>query len=66
VERIPQFAPGLIAVEEIEPVVVTVVLDDSESDGAGHCVAPAAKLNGRPRQTLNWMTPSEKLDEVLR
>ena len=26
----------------------------------------AAKLNGRPRQTLNWMTPSEKLHEVLR
>jgi IS30 family transposase len=26
----------------------------------------AAKLNGRPRQTLAWMTPSEKLDEVLR
>jgi IS30 family transposase len=26
----------------------------------------AAKLNGRPRQTLSWMTPSEKLDEVLR
>ena len=25
----------------------------------------AAKLNGRPRQTLNWMTPSENLDEVL-
>ncbi len=25
----------------------------------------AAKLNGRPRQTLGWMTPSEKLDEVL-
>jgi len=25
----------------------------------------AAKLNGRPRQTLNWMTPSEKLREVL-
>jgi IS30 family transposase len=25
----------------------------------------AAKLNGRPRQTLNWMTPSEKLHEVL-
>lgn len=28
--------------------------------------AVAAKLNGRPRQTLGWMTPSEKLDEVLR
>ena len=25
----------------------------------------AASLNGRPRQTLNWMTPSEKLAEVL-
>jgi IS30 family transposase len=28
--------------------------------------AVASKLNSRPRQTLNWMTPSEKLDEVLR
>src|SRR4051812_19774196 len=28
--------------------------------------AVAGKLNSRPRQTLNWMTPSEKLDEVLR
>jgi IS30 family transposase len=28
--------------------------------------AVAAKLNSRPRQTLNWLTPSEKLDEVLR
>jgi hypothetical protein len=28
--------------------------------------AIAAKLNGRPRQTLNWMTPSQKLAEVLR
>ena len=26
----------------------------------------AAKLNGRPRQTLDWMTPSQKLAEVLR
>ena len=26
----------------------------------------AAKLNGRPRQTLDWMTPSGKLHEVLR
>ena len=27
--------------------------------------AVAARLNGRPRKTLNWMTPSQKLDEVL-
>ncbi|MGQ0774117.1 MAG: IS30 family transposase [Pseudonocardiales bacterium] len=27
--------------------------------------AIAARLNGRPRQTLNWMTPAEKLDEFL-
>ena len=26
----------------------------------------AASLNGRPRQTLGWMTPSQKLDQALR
>jgi transposase, IS30 family len=28
--------------------------------------AIAAELNGRPRQTLNWLKPSEALDQALR
>jgi IS30 family transposase len=28
--------------------------------------AVAAELNGRPRQTLGWLSPSQALDEALR
>ena len=30
-----------------------------------HLDEVAARLNGRPRQTLGWRTPSEKLSELL-
>lgn len=32
---------------------------------AEHLDAVATQLNGRPRQTLNWMKPSEKLAELV-
>jgi len=31
-----------------------------------HLDAVAAELNGRPRQTLGWRSPSQALDEALR
>ena len=35
------------------------ILTQADLDAAAH------SLNGRPRQTLGWMTPSEKLAEAL-
>ena len=47
---------------------VTPVLPQTHRDRAlhpGDLDAVAAELNGRPRQTLGWKTPSQALDEAL-
>ena len=33
--------------------------------GAQHLDAIADELNGRPRQTLGWMKPSEAFDQLI-
>lgn len=33
--------------------------------GQAHLDTIAAELNGRPRQTLNWRTPAETLNQYL-
>jgi IS30 family transposase len=49
----------------------TPVLPQAFRDRAPHPSPPdldtvAAELNGRPRQTLGWRSPSQALDEALR
>jgi transposase, IS30 family len=39
---------------------------DLSGHGADEIAAVAAALNERPRKTLNWRTPAEALDELLR
>ena len=39
---------------------------DLSGHGADKIAAVAAALNARPRKTLNWRTPAEALDELLR
>jgi transposase len=39
---------------------------DLRVHGADELAAVASALNGRPRKTLNWQTPAEALDRLLR
>ena len=38
---------------------------DLKTHTADHLAAVAAELNGRPRQTLGWLTPAQSLNRVL-
>jgi transposase, IS30 family len=38
---------------------------DLSAHTADHLTAVAAQLNGRPRQTLGWLTPAQSLNRVL-
>jgi transposase, IS30 family len=38
---------------------------DLSIHGAADLAAVATQLNTRPRKTLNWQTPAERLDKLL-
>jgi IS30 family transposase len=59
VERTSRLAllVGLPNGRSSEPVLATVTQEELD--------AVAAELNGRPRQTLNWRSPSEKFAEAV-
>jgi CheY-like chemotaxis protein len=48
------------------PAVAVTAFSDLSKPSADDLAAVAAALNGRPRKTLNWRTPAEALDDLLR